>query len=164
MGCSSQKSVKSKGTSYIKNSDIEKYETLSLREQLRKDDKFVPIEQMTKEEVYLQFLSFNDYLLEKKSFTEPFKWNDENVENKLIEAIKKADNEAQLMSDFVELKKILAIHPETMQMFIDTLQWGDYKWQLLKRLLLIYQTYKNIMDEETMKKMTIEKDESKKNK
>ena len=164
MGCSSQKSVNSKGTPYIKNSDIEKYETLSLREQLRKDDKFVPIEQMTKEEVYLQFLSFNDYLLEKKSFTEPFKWNDENVENKLIEAIKKADNEAQLMSDFVELKKILAIHPETMQMFIDTLQWGDYKWQLLKRLLLIYQTYKNIMDEETMKKMTIEKDESKKNK
>ena len=164
MGCSSQKSVNSKGTSYIKNSDIEKYETLSLREQLRKDDKFVPIEQMTKEEVYLQFLSFNDYLLEKKSFTEPFKWNDENVENKLIEAIKKADNEAQLMSDFVELKKMLDIHPETMQIFIETLQWGDYKWQLLKRLLLIYQTYKNIMDEETMKKMTIEKDESKKNK
>ena len=164
MGCSSQKSINSIGTSYIKNSDIEKYETLSLREQLRKDDKFVPIEQMTKEEVYLQFLSFNDYLLEKKSFTEPFKWNDENVENKLIEAIKKADSEAQLMSDFVELKKMLDIHPETMQMFIDTLQWGDYKWQLLKRLLLIYQTYKNIMDEETMKKMTIEKDELKKNK
>ena len=60
------------------------------------------------------------------------------------------------MSDFVELKKMLDIHPETMQMFIDTLLWGDYKWQLLKRLLLIYQTYKNIMDEETMKKMTIE--------
>ena len=42
-----------------------------------------------------------------------------------------------------------------MQMYLTAFQWGDYKWQVLSRLLLLYQTLKNSMDLETINKMLL---------
>jgi len=82
---------------------------------------------------------------------QPFEWLDENIEQKLIEAVKKADKEAEVMADFIWGKaNFYDPHPETMPLYVEALKWGDYKWQMLNRLLLIYQRYKNEMDIETM--------------
>ena len=123
---------------------------LSPREQLRKNPNFVPIEKLDKKAAYLQFLNINEYLLKKKTISEPFDWFDENVEQKLIDSVKNADHEAQVVSDFILDKAMFHIHPETMPMYVEALKLVDYKWQLLNRILLIYQTYKETMDIDTM--------------
>ena len=132
---------------------------LSPREQLRQDPHFVPIEKFDKKAAYYQFLKLNDYLIGKKSISEPFIWFDDNIEQKLIDAVKKADHEAEVMSDFILGKSMFDMHPETMPMYVDALKWGDYKWQLLKRLLLIYQTFKDTMDMETMARVVVAKEQ-----
>jgi len=132
---------------------------LSPREQLRKNANFVPIEKFDKRAAYFQFLKLNDYLVQKETISEPFFWLDENIEQKLIEAVKKADHEAEVMSDFILGKSMYDEHPETMPMYIESLQWGDYKWQILNRLLLLYQTFKDTMDGETMAIITVTKEQ-----
>ena len=148
----------------LQSSQPLKKERLSAREQVRKNPNFLPIEEMPKIGAYLQFLQINDYLLKHKTINEPYDWFDENLENKLIEDIKKIDHETQIMSDFVEGKAMFDMHPETMPMYIDALQWGDYKWQFLCRLLLLFQTFKNDMDVETMAKAAFFNEELKKEK
>ena len=110
---------------------------------------------MTNETAYFQFLLVNDYLLQKNSISEPFERNDENLEKKLTEEIKEMDDQTNTMLDMVEFKLKYNIHSETMQMYLTGFQWGDYKWQVLSRLLLLYQTFKNSMDLETINKMSV---------
>ena len=114
---------------------------------------------LIKKLAYYQFLKLNDYLIGKKSISEPFIWFDDNIEQKLIDAVKKAVHEAEVMSDFILGKAMFDMHPETMPMYVDALKWGDYKWQLLKRLLLIYQTFKDTMDMETMAIVAVAKEQ-----
>ena len=65
--------------------------------------------------------------------------------------LKKADHDAYFMSEFIYQKaSFYDHHPETMPMYVSTLKYADYKWVLLNRLLLIYQKYKNEVDDETM--------------
>ena len=147
---------KGKGDKQDKQSQENK--NLSPREQLRKNANFVPIEQFDKKAAYFQFLKLNDYLLKKETISEPFDWFDENIEQKLIDSVQRADHEAEVMSDFILGKAMFDMHPETMPMYVEALKWGDYKWQILKRLLLIYQTFKETMDINTMALITAMKE------
>ena len=125
---------------------------LTIREQLRIKLNFhLSIEKLNKES-YLQFLLINEHLMLKKIIHQPFEWLDENIEQKLIEAVKNADKDAELMADHIWWKatSFCDCHPETMPLYVEVLKWGDYKWQMLNRLLLIYQRYKNEIDAETM--------------
>ena len=132
-----------------KNKYFEK-EYLKIREQVRYNPFQLPFEQLDKNKAYLQFLLINDYLM-YKNIHQPFEWLDENIEQKLIDAVKKADDDANLMSQFIYQKaSFYDHHPETMPMYVSTLKYADYKWVLLNRLLLIYQKYKNEVDDETM--------------
>lgn len=131
---------------------------LSPREQLRNNANFVPIEKFDKKAAYYQFLKLNDYLIEKGTISEPFIWFDDNIEQKLIDAINKADHEAEVMSDFILGKAMFDMHPETMPLYVESLKWGDYKWQILNRLLLLYQTFKDTMDMDTMARITVAKE------
>ena len=126
-------------------------EYLKIREQVRYNPFQLPFEQLDKNKAYLQFLLINDYLM-YKNINQPFEWLDENIEQKLIVAVKKADDNANFMSEFIYQKAYMFYdyHPETMPMYVSTLKWADYKWLLLNRLLLIYQKYKNEIDDETM--------------
>ena len=132
----------------------EKYfekEYLKIREQVRYNPFNIPFEQLDKYKAYLQFLIINDYLMNDFKIQQPFEWLDENIEQKLIDAVKKADDDANLMSQFIYQKaSFYDHHPETMPMYVSTLKYADYKWVLLNRLLLIYQKYKNEVDDETM--------------
>ena len=132
----------------------EKYfekEYLKIREQVRYNPFNIPFEQLDKYKAYLQFLIINDYLMNDFKIQQPFEWLDENIEQKLIDAVKKADDDANLMSQFIYQKaSFYDHHPETMPMYVSTLRWADYKWLMLNRLLLIYQKYKNEIDDETM--------------
>ena len=125
-------------------------EYLKIREQVRYNPFNIPFEQLDKYKAYLQFLIINDYLM-YKNIHQPFEWLDENIEQKLIDAVKKADDDANLMSQFIYQKaSFYDHHPETMPMYVSTLKYADYKWVLLNRLLLIYQKYKNEVNDETM--------------
>ena len=75
------------------------------------------------------------------------------------DAVKKADHEAEVMSDFILGKSMFDMHPETMPQYIEALKWGDYKWQILNRLLLLYQTFKDTMDMDTMAIITVTKEQ-----
>ena len=133
-----------------KNKYFEK-EYLKIREQVRYNPFNIPFEQLDKYKAYLQFLIINDYLMNDCKIQQPFEWLDENIEQKLIDAVKKADDDANLMSQFIYQKaSFYDHHPETMPMYVSTLKYADYKWVLLNRLLLIYQKYKNEVDDETM--------------
>ena len=55
------------------------------------------------------------------------------------------------MGVLIKFKIQFNMHLETMQFYLTSLKWGDYKWQILNRLFLLYQTFKNNMDEETIK-------------
>ena len=132
---------------------------LSPREQLRKNANFAPIEKFDKKAAAYQFLKLNDYLIAKGTISEPFIWFDDYIEQKLIDAVKKADHEAEVMSDFILGKSMFDMHPETMPMYIEALKWGDYKWQILNRLLLLYQTFKDTMDMDTMAIITVTKEQ-----
>ncbi len=94
----------------------------------------------------------------KQSIEEPFKWKDENLEKKLTKEIKIIDKGTESMAGLIEFKIQFNMHLETMQFYLKSLKWGDYKWLLLNRLLLLYQTFKNNMDEETIKKVTLARD------
>ena len=132
-----------------KNKYFEK-EYLKIREQVRYNPFNLPFEELDKNKAYLQFLLINDYLM-YKNIHQPFEWLDENIEQKLIDAVKKADHDAYFMSRFIYQKvSFYDHHPETMPMYVSTLKYADYKWVLLNRLLLIYQKYKNEVDDETM--------------
>ena len=133
-----------------KNKYFEK-EYLKIREQVRYNPFQLPFEQLDKNKAYLQFLLINDYLM-YKNLHQPFEWLDENIEQKLIEAVKNADKDAELMADHIWWKatSFCDCHPETMPLYVEVLKWGDYKWQMLNRLLLIYQRYKNEIDDKTM--------------
>ena len=126
-------------------------EYLKIREQVRYNPFNLPFEELDKNKAYLQFLLINDYLM-YKNIHQPFEWLDENIEQKLIEAVKNADKDAELMADHIWWKatSFCDCHPETMPLYVEVLKWGDYKWQMLNRLLLIYQRYKNEIDAETM--------------
>ena len=126
-------------------------EYLKIREQVRYNPFQLPFEQLDKNKAYLQFLLINDYLM-YKNINQPFEWLDENIEQKLIDAVKKADHDAYFMSEFIYQKAYMFYdhHPETMPLYASTLKWADYKWLMLNRLLLIYQKYKNEIDDETM--------------
>lgn len=63
------------------------------------------------------------------------------------------------MGVLIKFKIQFNMHLETMQFYLTSLKWGDYKWQLLNRLLLLYQTFKNNIDEETIKKVTLANNE-----
>ena len=63
------------------------------------------------------------------------------------------------MSDFILGKSMFDMHPETMPQYIEALKWGDYKWQILNRLLLLYQTFKDTMDMDTMAIITVSKEQ-----
>ena len=63
------------------------------------------------------------------------------------------------MSDFILGKSMFDMHPETMPTYIEALKWGDYKWQILNRLLLLYQTFKDTMDMDTMAIITVTKEQ-----
>ena len=63
------------------------------------------------------------------------------------------------MGVLIKFKIQFNMHLETMQFYLTSLKWGDYKWQLLNRLFLLYQTFKNNMDEETIKKVTLANNE-----
>lgn len=132
---------------------------LSPREQVRINPNFVPIENFDKKAAGYQFLKLNDFLIAKGTISEPFIWFDDNIEQKLIDAVKKADHEAEVMSDFILGKSMFDMHPETMPMYIEALKWGDYKWQILNRLLLLYQTFKDTMDMDTMAIITVSKEQ-----
>lgn len=126
-------------------------EYLKIREQVRYNPFNIPFEQLDKYKAYLQFLIINDYLMNDFKIQQPFEWLDENIEQKLIDAVKKADDDANLMSQFIYQKaSFYDHHPETMPMYVSTLKYADYKWVLLNRLLLIYQKYKNEVDDKTM--------------
>ena len=126
-------------------------EYLKIREQVRYNPFNIPFEQLDKYKAYLQFLIINDYLMNDCKIQQPFEWLDENIEQKLIDAVKKADHDAYFMSEFIYQKaSFYDHHPETMPMYVSTLRWADYKWLMLNRLLLIYQKYKNEIDDETM--------------
>ena len=126
-------------------------EYLKIREQVRYNPFNLPFEELDKNKAYLQFLLINDYLMNDFKIQQPFEWLDENIEQKLIDAVKKADDDANLMSQFIYQKaSFYDHHPETMPMYVSTLRWADYKWLMLNRLLLIYQKYKNEVDDETM--------------
>ncbi len=71
------------------------------------------------------------------------------------EEIKKIDVQTNTMLDIDEFKLRYNMHPKTMQMYFTALQWGDYKSQVLNRLLLLYQTFKNSMDLETINKISV---------
>jgi hypothetical protein len=97
----------------------EKYfekEYLKIREQVRYNPFNIPFEQLDKYKAYLQFLIINDYLMNDFKIQQPFEWLDENIEQKLIEAVKNADKDAELMADHIWWKatSFCDCHPETM--------------------------------------------------
>ena len=65
-------------------------EYLKIREQVRYNPFNIPFEQLDKYKAYLQFLIINDYLMNDFKIQQPFEWLDENIEQKLIDAVKKS--------------------------------------------------------------------------
>ena len=132
---------------------------INLRDKYRFDPEFVPLENMEKEGAYHQFLLINDYLIKKNVFYKPFIWNNKDLEKILNEEIQKQDKYAERYKN-----DICNSRDKSDSFFlcnnIRSMVWADYIIQLLNRLLSIYQKFKNIMDEDTIEKITKYKNES----
>ena len=130
---------------------------VSAREQLRKNPNFVDINTLDKKTAYYHFMEIYIYLLKEKALKVFFNWNDNDIESKLEELILKSDKEANMLNTFVESKAIFGFHPETMGTYTSLLIFSDFVWQLLNRLLLIYRTFKDVVDQKTIDEFNTEK-------
>jgi hypothetical protein len=121
------------------------------REQLRFNPNFKPIETLSIEFAFHQFLCINDSLskLEGPLF-EPIDWKDPKIIEKLEEKIKMYNARAETWNEWVFNKFIFNIHPETMGMYVQFLKTDDYIWQLLNRQFLIYKTISGVISDQTI--------------
>ena len=150
-----------------KNHDVEKNETSkeqkTPREQLRFNPNFKPIETLTIEFAFHQFLCINDSLSKMEGpLFQPIDWKDPKIIEKLEKKIKMYDARAETWNEWVFNKFIFNIHPETMGMYVQFLKADDYIWQLLNRQLLIYKTISGVISDQTIqdddkKKITFNK-------
>ena len=60
---------------------------------------------------------------------------------------------AENWNDWVEIKSIFGVHPETMGQYVEFLRADDYIWQLLCRQLLIYNTFYNEIDDKIIEEV-----------
>ena len=106
----------------------------SPREQLRFNANFKPIETLSKEFAYHQFLCINDTLSKMQDiFFERYDWKDPQLVEKFEKKIRFYDASAEKWNDWAYNKYIFNIHPETMGQYIEFLKSDDYIWQLLSR-------------------------------
>lgn len=123
------------------------------REIVRFDANFKPIETLTKEFAFHQFVSIDYTILKmEKGHFEPSDWKDPNLVAKLEKKILYYDTRAENWNDWVISKSMFNIHPETMGGYVEFLKNDDYIWQLLTRQLLIYKTFSAVVDDETIQK------------
>ena len=126
----------------------------SPREQLRFNANFKPIETLTKEFAFYQFLCINNSLKKLEGpLYESLDWKDPNFVEKIEKKIKYYNACAENWNDWVETKSIFGIHPETMGQYVEFLRVDDYIWQLLCRQLLIYNTFYNEIDDKTIEEV-----------
>ena len=131
-----------------------KKKLMTPREIVRFDAQFdQPVEEMSKEKAYYQFLSINSYYDKYKNQIFPegyFNWKDPNLASKLESEIKNYNDNAEVMSGFVQTKVRTNNHPETMDMYVEIVKHEDYIWQLLNRQLSIYKKFYDVMDDQTI--------------
>ena len=131
-----------------------KKKLITPREIIRFDAQFdQPVEEMSKEKAYYQFLSINSYYDKYKNQIFPegyFNWKDPNLASKLESEIKNYNDNAEVMSGFVQTKVRTNNHPETMDMYVEIVKHEDYIWQLLNRQLSIYKKFYDVMDDQTI--------------
>ena len=143
-----------KNTIEENNNSPNKKELKSPREIIRFDAQFdQPVEEMSKEKAYYQFLSINSYYDKYKNQIFPegyFNWKDPNLVSKLESQIIKYNHNAELMSEHIKAKAVDDIHPETMGMNVEILKHEDYIWQLLNRQLSIYKKFYGVVDDQTI--------------
>ena len=136
------------------------------REKIRLDANFKPIETLTKEFAFHQFVCINYSILKiEGNRFEPSDWKDPKIVEKLEKKILYYDTRAENWNDWVINKLMFNMHPETTGSYAQFLKQDDYIWQLLTRQLLIYKTFSAVVDDETIEKEfageTKKKDETK---
>ena len=134
------------------------------REILRVNANFKPIETLTKEFAFHQFVCINFTILKMEGARfEPSDWKDEKLVEKLEKKILYYDTCAENWNDWVINKTMFNMHPETMGGYVNLMKRDDYIWQLLSRQLLIYKTFSAVIDDEIIEKefAELKKDDSK---
>ena len=131
------------------------------REQIRLDANFKPIETLTKEFAFHQFVCINYTILKMEGgHFEPNDWKDPKLVEKLEKKILYYDTRAENWNDWVINKTMFNIHPETTGGYAQFMKRDDYIWQLLSRQLLIYKTFAAVVDDETIEKEFAEEPKS----
>jgi len=131
------------------------------REQVRLDANFKPIETLTKEFAFHQFVCINYTILKMEGgHFEPNDWKDPNLVGKLEKKILYYDTRAENLNDWVMNKIMFNMHPETTGGYVNFLKRDDYIWQLLSRQLLIYKTFSAVVDDEIIEKEFAEEPKS----
>ena len=128
------------------------------REKVRLDADFKPIETLTKEFAFHQFVSINYTILKMEGdHFEPSDWKDPKLVEKLEKKILYYDTRAENWNDWVINKMMFNMHPETLGGYVKFLKRDDYVWQLLTRQLLIYKTFSAVVDDDIIQKEFSEK-------
>ena len=135
------------------------------REQIRLDANFKPIESLTKEFAFHQFVCINCTILKMEGgHFEPNDWKDPKLVEKLEKKIKYFEVRAENWNDWVMNKMMFNMHPETTGQYVEMMKHDDYVWQLLSRQLLIYKTFSADIDDDIIEKEYAKFSEDKKDK
>ena len=135
----------------LKDLDQRKEETP--REKVRLNPNFKPIETLTKEFAFHQFVCLDLTILKmEKGHFYPSDWKDPNLVEKLEKKIKYFEARAENWNDWVMNKMIFNMHPETTGQYVEMMKQDDYVWQLLSRQLLIYKTFSAVIDDAVIEK------------
>ena len=145
--------------------DLDKRKEITPREKFRLNPNFAPIETLTKEFAFHQFVCLDISILKmEQGHFYPSDWKDPNLVAKLEKKIKYFEARAENWNDWVMNKIMFNMHMETTGQYVEMMKQDDYVWQLLSRQLLIYKTFSAVIDDDILEKEYAKFSENKKDK
>ena len=144
--------------------DLDKRKDITPREKFRLNPNFAPIETLTKEFAFHQFVCLDISILKmEQGHFYPSDWKDPNLVSKLEKKIKYFEARAENWNDWVMNKIMFNMHMETTGQYVEMMKQDDYVWQLLSRQLLIYKTFSPVITDDIIEKEYEKFAEDKKN-
>ena len=144
--------------------DLDKRKDITPREKFRLNPNFAPIETLTKEFAFHQFVCLDISILKmEQGHFYPSDWKDPNLVAKLEKKIKYFEARAENWNDWVMNKIMFNMHMETTGQYVEMMKQDDYVWQFLSRQLLIYKTFSPVITDEIIEKEYEKFAEDKKN-
>ena len=145
--------------------DLDKRKEETPREKFRFNPNFNPIETLSNEFAFHQFVSIDITILKmEQGHFYPSDWKDPKLVKKLEKKIKYFEARAENWNDWVMNKIMFNMHMETTGQYVEMMKQDDYIWQLLSRQLLIYKTFSAVIDDDILEKEYAKFSEDKKDK